>query len=59
VTPKGVWIYGALVGFITVIIRLKGGLPEGVMYAILLGNALTPLDRRSYATKNVRGAQES
>jgi electron transport complex protein RnfD len=43
VTPKGVWIYGALVGFITVIIRLKGGLPEGVMYAILLGNALTPL----------------
>ncbi len=43
VTPKGVWIFGALVGFITIIIRLKGGLPEGVMYAILLGNALTPL----------------
>ncbi len=43
VTPLGIWIYGALIGTLTVIIRLKGGLPEGVMYAILLGNALTPL----------------
>ncbi len=42
VTPLGVWIYGGLMGFFTVIIRLKGGLPEGVMYAILLGNALSP-----------------
>ncbi len=42
-TPKGVWIFGVLIGFITVIIRLKGGLPEGVMYAILLGNTLTPI----------------
>lgn len=43
VTPKGVVIYGLLIGFITVIIRLFGGLTEGVMYAILLGNAATPL----------------
>lgn len=43
VTPGGVWIYGALIGAITVLIRCKGGLPEGVMYAILLGNALSPL----------------
>ena len=43
VTPLGVWIYGALIGGLTVLIRLKGGLPDGVMYAILLGNALTPL----------------
>ncbi len=42
-TPLGVWIYGAVMGFITVIIRYFGGLPEGVMYAILLGNALSPL----------------
>ncbi len=42
-TPIGVWIYGALIGVLTVVIRLKGGLPEGVMYAILLGNASTPL----------------
>lgn len=43
VTSRGVWIYGALIGALTIIIRLKGGLPEGVMYAILLGNAATPL----------------
>ena len=43
VTPVGVWIYGAVIGVVTVIIRYFGGLTEGVMYAILLGNALTPL----------------
>jgi electron transport complex protein RnfD len=43
VTPLGVWIYGAVMGVITIVIRLKGGLPEGVMYAILLGNALSPV----------------
>jgi electron transport complex protein RnfD len=43
VTPAGVWIYGAFMGLITVLIRFKGGLPEGVMYAILLGNAVSPL----------------
>lgn len=43
VTRLGVWIYGALIGFITVIIRLFGGLNEGVMYAILLANACSPL----------------
>lgn len=42
-TPLGVWIYGAAIGVITVVIRLFAGLPEGVMYAILLGNALAPL----------------
>ncbi|HET7832978.1 MAG TPA: RnfABCDGE type electron transport complex subunit D [Gallionella sp.] len=43
VTPVGVWIYGAIIGVVTVMIRYFGGLTEGVMYAILLGNALTPL----------------
>ncbi len=43
VTPRGAWLYGALIGAVTILIRLFGGLPEGVMYAILLGNAATPL----------------
>lgn len=43
VTPLGVWIYAALIGVVTIIIRLFGGLTEGVMYAILLGNAMAPL----------------
>lgn len=43
VTPLGVWLYALFIGVMTVIIRLFGGLPEGVMYAILLGNAISPL----------------
>jgi electron transport complex protein RnfD len=43
VTPRGMWIYGVLMGVLTVLIRFKGGLAEGVMYAILLGNAVAPL----------------
>lgn len=41
-TAAGVWIYGIFIGALVVIIRLWGGLPEGVMYAILLGNAISP-----------------
>ena len=45
-TSRGCYLYGALIGVVTVVIRTWGGLPEGVMYAILLGNAVTPhLDR--------------
>ena len=43
VTPLGTVLYGLLIGVVTVVIRLFGGLSEGVMYAILLGNAATPL----------------
>lgn len=43
VTPLGVWLYGIVIGVTTVMIRYFGGLTEGIMYAILLGNALTPL----------------
>jgi electron transport complex protein RnfD len=45
-TPKGLWIYGIGIGVLIVLIRLWGGLPEGVMYAILLMNAATPLINR-------------
>jgi len=41
-TPRGAWIFGIGVGALVVLIRLYGGLPEGVMYAILLMNAVTP-----------------
>ena len=46
VTRKGAWIFGAGIGGLVVLIRVWGGLPEGVMYAILLMNALVPfIDR--------------
>ncbi|HNQ03919.1 MAG TPA: RnfABCDGE type electron transport complex subunit D [Thiobacillaceae bacterium] len=43
VTPLGVWLYGVFIGVLTMMIRYFGGLTEGVMYAILFGNALAPL----------------
>lgn len=42
-TPKGAWVFGIGVGLLVVLIRVFGGFPEGVMYAILLMNAATPL----------------
>ena len=41
---KGVqWVFGALAGFISIIIREFGLFTEGMMFAILVANALTPL----------------
>jgi electron transport complex protein RnfD len=41
-THRGCWIFGIGIGLLVVLIRVWGGLPEGVMYAILLMNALVP-----------------
>ena len=46
VTTLGTWIYAVLIGVLVVVIRSFGALPEGVMYAILIGNAVTPLLNR-------------
>jgi electron transport complex protein RnfD len=46
-TPRGAWIYGVGIGALVVVIRLWGGLPEGVMYAILLMNSLVPFINRA------------
>ena len=40
--PRAKLIFGAGVGALTVLIRIKGGYPEGINYAILLMNPLTP-----------------
>ena len=42
-TKRGMWIFGAGVGAITMLIRMVGEYPEGVMFSILLMNAVTPL----------------
>ena len=42
-TRKGQVIFAAGAGALTVLIRLVGGYPEGVCYALLLMNAVTPL----------------
>ena len=46
ITPKGGWIFGTGAGILVIIIRQFGGLPEGVMYSILLMNGVTPLINR-------------
>ncbi|MEE8546511.1 MAG: RnfABCDGE type electron transport complex subunit D, partial [bacterium] len=43
VTNKGMIIFGVGCGAITVFIRLFGGYPEGVSFAILLMNSVTPI----------------
>ena len=42
-THKGMIIYGIGIGAVTMIIRLWGSYPEGMSFAILLMNAVTPL----------------
>jgi Na+-transporting NADH:ubiquinone oxidoreductase subunit B len=42
--PLARWIYGLFIGLVTVVIRVVNpAYPEGVMLAILLGNAFAPL----------------
>lgn len=43
ITIKGQIIFAVGAGALTVLIRLLGGYPEGVCYAILLMNSVTPL----------------
>jgi electron transport complex protein RnfD len=43
ITVKGQIVFAVGAGVLTVLIRLLGGYPEGVCYAILLMNSVTPL----------------
>lgn len=57
VTNKGIWFYGLGISLIVVMIRLFGGLPEGVMYAILIMNGFVPLINR-YTKPVIFGAEK-
>lgn len=48
INAKGMLIFGAGCGILTMLIRLWGGYPEGVSFAILIMNAFTPLINRSF-----------
>lgn len=48
-TNLGAFIFGAMIGLIACVIRIWGGYPEGVSFAIVIMNALVPLiDRLCY-----------
>jgi electron transport complex protein RnfD len=51
VTKLGAWIFAVGIGVLVVLIRVWGGLPEGVMYAILLMNAMVPFIERATQPK--------
>jgi len=42
-TNQGKWVYGLLIGSITMLIRNFSGYVEGMMFAILLGNIAAPI----------------
>ncbi len=54
-TEKGKWIYGFLIGFIAILVRvLNPAYPEGVMLAILLMNVFSPLIDHYVVRGNVK-----
>lgn len=54
-TEKGKWIYGFLIGFLAILIRvLNPAYPEGVMLAILLMNVFAPLIDHYVVEGNIR-----
>jgi electron transport complex protein RnfD len=45
-TARGKWIFGTGVGLLVMLLRYFSGYPEGIMFAVLLMNAVTPLINR-------------
>lgn len=50
-SPKGMLVFGAGAGLITMLIRIWGAYPEGVSFAILIMNAFVPLIDRAFKPK--------
>lgn len=54
-TDKGKWVYGGLIGLMTVLIRcVNPAYPEGIMLAILFGNVFAPLIDWAVVQANVK-----
>ncbi|HPE39724.1 MAG TPA: RnfABCDGE type electron transport complex subunit D [Bacteroidales bacterium] len=51
VSPIGMIIFGVGCGLITILIRVFGAYPEGVSFAILLMNGVTPLINKGFKPK--------
>jgi len=41
-TARGQMVFGVVIGLLTALVRVYGGYPEGICYAILIANALVP-----------------
>ncbi len=54
-THTGQWIYGVLIGVVTILIRvINPAYPEGIMLAILFGNTMAPLIDYYVIQANIR-----
>lgn len=54
VTRTGRVIFGGFIAFLVVLIRHFGGYPEGVAFALLIGNAIVPLlDHAKWASNTI------
>ncbi len=52
---KGHWIYGFLIGALTVLVRvINPAFPEGMMLAILFMNVFAPIIDKVYINKNIK-----
>lgn len=62
-TDTGRWIYGSLIGVLTVLIRLFAIWHEGMMFAILLGNMFAPIIdyyiKERKKVKKIQGVQNA
>ncbi|MDR1356206.1 MAG: RnfABCDGE type electron transport complex subunit D [Tannerellaceae bacterium] len=54
-SSSGMIVYGVGIGLLTSVIRLFGSYPEGVSFAILIMNALTPLINTYFKPKHFGG----
>lgn len=62
ITPKGQIVFGILLGILTGVFRIFGASAEGVSYAIIIGNLLTPLIEKvtmptPFGPKKVKGGK--
>jgi hypothetical protein len=57
-TNTGRWLFGFLVGFMTILIRvINPAYPEGIMLAILFANLFAPLIDHFVVSANIRRHQ--
>lgn len=54
-TRPGQWWYGALIGFLTILVRaINPAFPEGIMLAILFGNVFAPAIDKIFVNQNIK-----
>ena len=52
ITSSGKIVFGVVLGLLTFVLRIFGGTPEGVSYAIIISNLLVPLIEKITAPKS-------